>query len=148
MSAEAAVDLAHELLARGHTVCYRARGRSMWPAILDGDRITLAPVEGPVRVGDVMFLPTRDFGLTHRVVARLGPWCCLKGDARVRPDGWHRAERFGARVVRIERDGRPVPVRRGAGQAAAAWLQSAVRIAARLTRISRPAAARSPRPPP
>ncbi len=139
---DGAIDLARELIARGQTVRYRARGHSMWPAILDGDRLTLAPIEGPVRAGDVMFLPTADFGLAHRVVARLGRWCCVKGDARIRPDGWHRVEAFGARIVGIERDGREIPVRRGAGPVAAAWLQSAARAAAR---ISRWAPARSPR---
>lgn len=141
----AAVDLAAELLARGQTVRYRARGRSMWPAILDGDRLTLAPIDGPIRTGDVMFLPTADFGLAHRIVARAGRWCCSKGDARIRPDGWSTAETFTARVVRIERAGREVPLRRGLGAAAAAWMQSAVRMGGRLVELSRSAAARSPR---
>lgn len=131
--AAVAVDLARELLARGQTVRYRARGRSMWPGILDGDRLTLAPVGGAVRAGDVMFLSTDDFGLAHRVVARFGRWCCFKGDARIRPDGWHPADGFTARVVHIERDGRAVPVRGGWGPVAASWIQTVVRAAARLT---------------
>lgn len=130
--ADAAIDLARELLARGQTVRFQARGRSMWPGILDGDRLTLAPVGGPVRVGDVMFLPTDDFGLTHRVVARAGRWCCLKGDARIRPDGWHADDAFTARVVHVERDGRAVALRAGWSAAAAGWLQSAARGLARL----------------
>lgn len=127
-----AVDLARELLARGHPVRYVARGCSMWPGILDGDRLTLIPAVGAVRVGDVMFLPTEDFGLSHRVVARVGRTLCLKGDGCVRPDGWFPAEAFVARVVHIERDGRAVPVRTGLAPAAAAWLQTAVRGAARV----------------
>jgi len=125
--AEAAVELAWELLARGQTVRYRARGRSMWPGILDGDRLTLAPMGGPVKAGDVVFLPTDDFGLAHRVVTRIGRWCCLKGDARIRPDGWHDVGAFTARVVHIERGGRAVPVRVGWGPVTASWLQTAVR---------------------
>lgn len=144
----AAIDLAGELLARGRTVRYRARGRSMWPTILDGDRLTLAPVTEPVRTGDVVFLPTDDFGLAHRVVARAGRWCCVKGDARVRPDGWHATPTFTARVVHIERDGRPVPLRTGLAAAATAWVQTAARLVARLPPLSRSAAARSPRPGP
>lgn len=139
---EAAVDLARELLARGQTVRYRARGGSMWPAILDGDRLTLAPISGPVRLGDVMFLPTDDFGLAHRVVLRIGRRCMLKGDARVRPDGMHSAAAFTARVVHIERGGRAVPVRTGWAPAVSGWLQSAARMA---SRFSRSAAARWPR---
>ncbi len=128
----AAVDLARELLARGQSVRYRARGRSMWPTILDGDRLTLAPLVDAIRLGDVVFLPTDDFGLAHRVVARVGDRYCLKGDARIRPDGWHRAQAFTARVVHIDRGGRSVPLRRGWAAAAAGWLQSAARLVGRL----------------
>lgn len=127
-----AVDLARELLARGQTVRYRARGRSMWPSILDGDRLTLAPLCGAIRAGDVVFLPTDDFGLAHRVVGRLGRWCILKGDGRIRPDGIHRVDVFAARVVQIERDGRVVPVRAGWGSVAGSWVQSVVRSMGRL----------------
>lgn len=128
------VHLARALLARGQNVRFIARGRSMWPTILDGDRVTLAPRSGPIRVGDVVFLPTDDFGITHRVVARVGVWCCLKGDAAVRPDGWFEVSAFSARVIDISRDGRSVPLDRGLPPTAAAWAQSAVRGMAKLAR--------------
>lgn len=140
----AAVDLVRELLARGQSVRFVARGQSMWPAILDGDRLTLAPRGGavragtgkaePVRLGAVVFLPTADFGVAHRVVARVGPWCCLKGDAAVAIDGWFRAERLVARVVAVERDGRAVVMRETVGAVLGSCLQSGLRALARQVR--------------
>lgn len=131
---EAAVDLARELLNRGQTIRFIARGQSMWPAILDGDRLTLAPRHGPVRLGEIVFLPTDDFGVAHRCVARLGPWCCLKGDAAVAIDGWYRPESFTARVTRVDRDGRPIPIRATLGAVLASWGQSGLRALARRVR--------------
>lgn len=140
----AAVDLARALLDRGQSVRFVARGQSMWPAILDGDRLTLAPRAGvvradtgqaePVRLGAVVFLPTADFGVAHRVVARFGPWCCLKGDAAVAIDGWFRAEQLVARVVAVERDGRAVVVRETVGAVLASWVQGGLRALARQVR--------------
>ena len=68
------------------------------------------------------------------VVARIGDRYCLKGDARIRPDGWHRAQTFTARVVHIDRGGRSVPVRTGRAAAVAGWLQSVARLLGRLRR--------------
>lgn len=133
------VALARELLARGQSVRFVARGQSMWPAILDGDRLTLAPraeagKAEPVRLGAVVFVPTADFGVAHRVVARIGPWCCLKGDAAVAIDGWFRADRLVARVVAVERDGRAVVMRETVGAVLSSWVQSGLRALARQVR--------------
>lgn len=130
----AAISLAREQLARGQTVRFVARGQSMWPTILDGDRLTLSPALGGARIGEVHFLPTDDFGVTHRVVARLGPYCCLKGDAAATTDGWHHRDRLAARVTEIDRDGRPVQIRTGPGAVLGAWAQGAVRSLARVVR--------------
>lgn len=124
---DATVDLARELLARGQTLRYVARGTSMWPAILDGDRLTLAPLTGEPRLGEVLFLPTDDFGIAHRLVGRWRDLYCLKGDNRANIDGWFQRDDFAARVVAVERDGRAVPIRTGLAPVAGAWLQSVVR---------------------
>lgn len=102
-AAEAAA-LALAQLAEGHEVRLVARGASMWPFILDGDRLLLRP-DGRARVGDVVLLRQGEFGLIHRVVARLPGRICTKGDALPRTDGWHPRAAIVARVARVERGG-------------------------------------------
>ena len=43
--------LTQHQLGRGHAIRFIARGRSMWPSILDGDRLTIAPVHGRLEPG-------------------------------------------------------------------------------------------------
>lgn len=132
--AEAAAALARAQLDRGQPVRLIARGRSMWPAILDGDRLTLTPDAGPPPLGAVVLVPVGDFGLTHRVVARVGSWCCLKGDAAVAVDGWFRADALGVRVTAVTRDGRAVSLGETPAAVVAAWAQSGLRVLARWVR--------------
>lgn len=99
-----AAALALELLARGESITLRARGASMWPFVLDGDVLTLAPTARP-RLGEVVLLRQGDFGVVHRVVAALGGRFAVKGDALPRLDGWFSAARLPARVVSVRRDG-------------------------------------------
>lgn len=111
--ASAADALARDLLERGLPFRYVARGRSMWPAVRDGDRVTVAPVDGPPRVGDVVFALTGGFGLLHRVLwVRRDGAALLKGDFKAEVDGWVSASAVRGRLVAIERAGRVTPVRR------------------------------------
>jgi signal peptidase len=71
------------LLRGGERVRFRATGRSMAPAILDGDVLTVVPA-GPeeIRPGDVILYPGAWGLLAHRVVARLEDGSFLaQGDA-------------------------------------------------------------------
>ena len=43
-----------ELIARGSHVTLRARGGSMWPALRDGDVLTIAPLDRPPARGEVV----------------------------------------------------------------------------------------------
>lgn len=108
MSAEA---LALELLERGETIHFTARGQSMKPFVRDGDQVRVDPNERP-RVGDLVLLRQGDFGVVHRVVARLGARLLIKGDNLPRADGWFaRTDLLGV-VTAIQREGRWVPARR------------------------------------
>jgi signal peptidase I len=123
--AEAVDEMAHELLARGSTVTFVARGASMRPFLRDGDRVTLAPLRGRPRLGDVVLTRGASLGVVHRVVALRGGRVLTKGDALPRSDGWRSLGDVLGRVERVERAGRAVPLRR--------WLPLAASLARRVT---------------
>lgn len=83
----------------------------MRPALRDGDRLILDADTSAVTLGDVVALPDRPFAVCHRIIARFGERVLVKGDAVGWPDGWYRREALLARVVGVERDGLPLPIR-------------------------------------
>ena len=63
------LDVSTELLQCGHSVRFQAPGRSMHPAIKEGETITVEPVEPPaVRTGDIILYRTEAGVIAHRVV--------------------------------------------------------------------------------
>jgi phage repressor protein C with HTH and peptisase S24 domain len=114
-------DLFAELLAKGHRATLRARGGSMWPAIRDGDVLTLAPLRagdegGPpaVRPGDVVALRCGEALVVHRVVRCEGGGVVLRGDALPREDGAFAASAILGRVVAVRRGSQELRLGRGA----------------------------------
>lgn len=103
--------LAAELLAKGLPVRFVARGQSMRPAVRDGDQLILDADTTQVVAGDIVALPDRPFAVCHRIIARIGEWVLIKGDAVALPDGWYRRADLLARVVGVERAGLPVASR-------------------------------------
>ncbi len=101
-----------ELLGRGETIRFVARGGSMRPFIRDGDRVTVGPLRGPPRAGDVVLAPGGEFALLHRALWVVGGWVLVKGDGMARPDGWFRQDALLGRLVSVERGGEAIPVRR------------------------------------
>ena len=107
-------ELCAGLLGEGRVVRFRAEGRSMEPSIREDDILTVAPLSGEVRRGDVL-LYRADRRLTaHRVVGRVrGADAIL----RVRGDapGWEEEhvslDDVLGRVVEVERRGRRVAAR-------------------------------------
>jgi hypothetical protein len=93
---------------------FMAGGLSMSPFIKEGDVITISPIspKGP-RLGDVVpvFFPDTGRLLIHRVVARRGRFCLIRGDNTLEPDGIVPATGISSRVVEVSRDG----VRRSLG---------------------------------
>ena len=101
--------LALELLARGEPITIRVRGRSMWPFVRPGDRVVISPDLAGLKVGGVALWVDAGGGWRlHRVVARLGPWVWLKGDALPSFDGRVRRKALSGQVVSITRKGRTV----------------------------------------
>ncbi len=101
-------DISAELFARRYRVRFRAGGRSMYPAIRDGETITVEPAPASaLAVGDIAFYRTRRGATAHRVVATggTGKAFLMRGDAlgseieTVEPD-W-----ILGKVVAIERGG-------------------------------------------
>ena len=78
-------ELAGALLRDGVSVQFRARGRGMAPAIGDGDLVTVAPLDGRPRRGDILLYVTANGRvLLHRYLGtRRGsdPVLRLRGDA-------------------------------------------------------------------
>ncbi len=102
--ADIAAEMAREQLLRGERCCFTARGASMKPFLLDGDRLEVAPAKA-IRLGDVVLVDIGSFGVAHRVVWKLGARFILKGDALPWPDGiFHQSSVLGV-VVEGLRDG-------------------------------------------
>jgi hypothetical protein len=103
--------IAESLLASGFSVRFRAGGRSMAPAVRDGERLTVEPVDArDVAVGDVVLCQTWRGPLAHRVMrverdARGELAFVLRGDASLEDDRPVAAAQLRGRVVRVEGDG-------------------------------------------
>ena len=61
------MEVSADLLRRGYRVRFRADGRSMHPAIRNGDTITVAPA--PPRLSDIVVYHRRGRVVAHRVVS-------------------------------------------------------------------------------
>jgi hypothetical protein len=103
--------LVHDLLDSGLHVRFRATGRSMAPAVKDGDLVTVAPVAPHlIALGDVLLCETWRGPIAHRVVAieadAAGCRFVLRGDRSLEDDRPVEAPRVRGRLVAVERHGR------------------------------------------
>jgi len=109
ISSSGLADLMDAVVEKGVPFRFRASGRSMFPAIRDGDTITISPLEpGEPRVGQVAACRLPDNGrlVVHRVVRRRKGQALIKGDRVANADGWVPfADLLGA-VTAVERKGR------------------------------------------
>lgn len=108
---EAFLDLATELLARGHRVRFGAEGGSMHPSIRAGEALVVEPVGAlEIRMDDVVLYRSGRRVIAHRVVGIVGndgkaPVFALRGDA---PGSAHErveARQVLGRVAAVERGG-------------------------------------------
>ena len=72
--------LSRALLGEGTAIRFRARGRSMFPAIADGDEIEIHPAVS-ARAGDVVLVESPEGLRTHRVVAVKNDVLVTRGDS-------------------------------------------------------------------
>lgn len=107
------IDLSSELLWGGYGVRFRPKGASMYPAIRDGEAVTVEPVEpSGVRRGDIILYKTGSGSvIAHRVVevnksgGKIGSFI-LRGDASETCDLPITPGQILGRVVSVERGGR------------------------------------------
>ena len=101
--------LAMNRLRDGHAIRFVARGRSMWPTILDGDQVTIAPAYGSIESGHVVCIFQGADILVHRVIDVRGDGRIkTRGDALPRADGWSSTDHVLGRLVGVRRRGRRV----------------------------------------
>jgi signal peptidase I len=80
-------ELAGDLVTRGVSFRFQAKGRSMLPLIADGDILHVEPVHpSKIRVGDVILFRSEQKFKAHRVIRRYGPKFCTRGDAAIDQD--------------------------------------------------------------
>lgn len=99
-----ALELAHEVLARGELLTVRSVGWSMGSTIPAGARVQLRrPGRSPVATGDIIVYGVDDRLVGHRVVSRWRhrgtAWVLPQGDALRMPDAPVREDRVLARVT-------------------------------------------------
>ncbi len=101
-----------DLLRRGHSVRFRAKGGSMRPTIREGEAITVAPARpGGIRRGDVILYRTERGVIAHRVadVAKRRDGALVfipRSDASGSRDEAVGESAILGRVVAVERRGR------------------------------------------
>jgi signal peptidase I len=134
------------LLREGRSVRFRAHGWSMFPAIRDGELITVAPLGGsPVRTGDIVLFRRRRGAVAHRVVGvqvshgrvmRI----LARGDAADSPDAPIAPERLLGRVIAVERSAARGPRRvarsRAMSRASGGVLRAGHRVRAALRKMA------------
>ena len=111
-------DLVSEVLSRGSTAKFVARGGSMSPWIRDGDLVTVEPLGSnapELKTGDVAAFRHPGSGRLrlHRVQARTNGGWLMQGDRTGDPDGVIGDALILGRVSAVERGGRIVPLTRG-----------------------------------
>jgi len=126
------VEVVSDLLRRGHSVRFRARGGSMHPTIREGEAITVAPARpAGMRRGDVILYRVGRGVIAHRVAAiERGPAGALtfipRGDASQGRDDAVEEGAILGRVVAVERGGRALDPTAGRARArAVAWAAAA-----------------------
>lgn len=108
------LELAAEILGRGKTLRFQARGVSMRPLVRDGDVLLVKPIDPQsIRLGDVVLCKNQaEQAVVHRVICKRqepdGLAYQVKGDQSVQPDGWLPVGCVYGKLIGIERDGQSI----------------------------------------
>jgi hypothetical protein len=108
LSGAAFIALLREVLDKGVPFRFRATGFSMSPFIRNGDALTVFPLSGRPRLGDVVaFVKQETGGLAiHRVVGTRAGHCLIRGDNSSRDDGYVAEANILGRITKVERNGK------------------------------------------
>ena len=129
--------LAGEVLARGRTLRFRARGVSMCPFIRDGDVVEVEPIgDRPICRRDVVLRRGGDGRvLAHRVTRVTGrgegALVHTRGDALGYPDGPISQRQVLGRVVNVAREGSRMSLRGGPRRLAVVFWAAVRRVGGR-----------------
>ena len=109
-SGPAFVELIRAVIGKGAPFRFKAKGISMHPFIRNGDVITISPLSGIPRYGDVVaFTRPKGYSLVvHRVVAKKDDSFLIRGDNIPYSDGLIPEANILGCVTRVERDGKQV----------------------------------------
>jgi signal peptidase len=107
--------LVEHVVGTGMSIRFRACGDSMYPTILHGDVITVAPVAAhAVARGDILLYRDGDRVLAHRLISVSSHGTetrfRLRGDTNATCDAPVAAAQIVGRVEAVERDGRAIPL--------------------------------------
>ena len=125
LSAPDMVGLLRDVIGKGVSFRFKAKGFSMTPIINDGDIITVSPcLPAGLRSGDIAALthPVTERLVVHRIVGFRGESFIVKGDNNEDFDGLIPGSHVLGRITRIERDGRSVQLGLGAERSTIALL--------------------------
>ncbi len=105
-------ELMTAVLEKGKPFRFQAGGASMSPFICGGDILTIVPLHGPIRCGEVIAFhrPDTEKLTVHRVIGCGRKGFLLKGDNSGCSDGRVTRERIIGRVARVEHHGREVRI--------------------------------------
>ena len=116
-------ELLSQVLKDGHKVRFRAPGKSMQPAILDGDCLMVEPIESAaIMVGDIILYQADERIVAHRVmnigkgkITKIQPAApithysfILRGDASYSYDEPVYPDQILGKIVSVERNGRHI----------------------------------------
>lgn len=110
-SAQETVAVLQEMMQKGASCRFRAKGWSMSPLIKDGDVVTISPFSGGrIKVGQVVAVvePRSRRLFVHRVVRRRRGKYEIKGDNLSFSDGLFDPSEIIGVVIRVERGSRTV----------------------------------------
>jgi signal peptidase len=108
------LELSKDILGKGKSIRFQAKGWSMRPFIRDGDFIVVSPVEySLIKTGDVVFyLTAKNKALVHRVIKKSKKdkddriTMFIKGDATFSTPEKTDTQNVLGKVVAVERSGR------------------------------------------
>ncbi len=103
-------EILSSVIERGVPFRFQASGMSMSPFVRSGDVLTISPVDGSLKLGEVVAFrhPAGGGFAVHRVIKMGSHGLLIQGDNCAEPDGWMAPDAILGRVTRIERAGREI----------------------------------------
>lgn len=100
-------EILSSVIERGVPFRFQASGMSMSPFVRSGDVLTISPVAGSLKLGEVVAFrhPAGGRFAVHRIVKIRNHGFFIQGDNCAEPDGWMTPDAILGRVTSIKRAG-------------------------------------------